>query len=443
MSTFEATLTFFSSCQKDDSLNSDFDVQLTQSLQALGETNWRGQFTFPNSDNLSAIPQDPKNPLTPEKVALGKLLYHETGIGLNPEHPSGEGTYSCASCHFASAGFQAGRWQGIGEGGLGAAANGMARLKNPEYQDTELDVQPIRSPSTLNTAYQRVMLWNGQFGATGPNNNTEAFWTVGTPKENNNLGYEGLETQAIAGLGVHRLVINKDALDQFGYTAMFDEAFTTIPEENRYTPEMAGLAIAAYERTLLATEAPFQKWLKGDVNAMSDQEKRGATLFFGKAQCAPCHGGPALSSESFHAFGMGDLDQCGEKAFNVDFFSAENKGRGGFTGRSEDNFKFKVPQLYNLGDSPFYGHGSTFTSIHDVVAYKNEGIKENERVPNRALSAEFQALGLSDTEVAAITSFIENALRDDNLQRYVPTRVLSGNCFPFADPISMEDMGCQ
>lgn len=437
-----AIIAVLSSCHTDDPITSDYDSQLAQILQKFGGNNWRDAFTLPSSDNLSAIPQDPKNPLTTEKVELGRLLYHETGIALNPMHESSKGTYSCASCHFASAGFQAGRFQGIGEGGLGAAANGMARIKNPDYQDIELDVQPIRSPASLNTAFQRVMLWNGQFGATGPNANTQAFWTPGTPKEENNRGYQGLETQAIAGLNVHRMVIDENVLDPFGYLSLFDQAFPNIPQDERYSREQAGLAIAAYERTLLATEAPFQKWLKGDINAMSDLEKQGAILFFGKGQCAPCHGGPAFNSESFHAYGMDDLDQCVEQVFNATIDKPENKGRGGFTGRSEDDYKFKVPQLYNLKDSPFYGHGSTFTSVRDVVAYKNEGIKQNPRVPNNALAAEFQPLGLSDSEVDAITAFIENALYDDNLQRYVPSNILSGNCFPFADQESKDDMGC-
>lgn len=155
-----------SSCQMNEPLVNDYDVQLEQILYAIGGADWTSDFTLPESDDYAAIPQDPRNPITREKVALGQLLFHETGLAINPSQSQGKDTYSCASCHFAAAGFQAGRWQGIGEGGLGTSANGMGRIKNPDYPEIDLDVQPIRSPSAMNGAFQRVMLWNGQFGAT-------------------------------------------------------------------------------------------------------------------------------------------------------------------------------------------------------------------------------------------------------------------------------------
>ena len=153
----------------------------------------------------------------------------------------------------------------------------------PSYFPNELDVQPIRTPAALNTAYQELMLWNGQFGGTDGNAGTEAQWTEGTPKETNHLGYQGLETQAIAGLDVHRMVIDNDFLTEKGYLALFDAAFPDWPQEERYTRVTAGLAIAAYERTLLANQAPFQRWLQGNTGIMSPSEKRGAILFFGEA----------------------------------------------------------------------------------------------------------------------------------------------------------------
>jgi cytochrome c peroxidase len=81
-----------------------------------------------------------------------------TGAHMN----DGMYTYSCASCHHVDAGFQSGLKQGIGEGGLGFGVHGEGRIKNAMYPESELDVQPIRTPTTLNVAYQEVMLWNGQ-----------------------------------------------------------------------------------------------------------------------------------------------------------------------------------------------------------------------------------------------------------------------------------------
>ncbi|NBC06750.1 MAG: c-type cytochrome, partial [Bacteroidetes bacterium] len=209
---------------------------------------------------------------------------------------------------------------------------------------------------------------------------------------------------------------------------------------NRIT---AGLAIAAYERTLLANEAPFQRWLRGEQDAMNTLEKEGALVFFGKGNCASCHTGPALNSMEFHAIGLGDLQDCPEEVFLTPDDAVEHLGRGGFTNRPEDMFKFKVPQLYNLKDSPFYGHGGTLRSLREVVAYKNEAVPQNPDVPATRLADEFEPLGLTEQEVDAITAFLETALYDPNLERYVPESLPTGLCFPNADSESMEDLGCQ
>ena len=370
------------------------------------------------------------------------MLFHDTGIALDPEVPSGAGTYSCASCHFAGAGFQAGRHQGIGEGGLGFGLNGEGRDADPSYEAAFLDVQPTRTPSAMNNAYQEVMLWNGQFGATGPNVGTEYSWQIGTPKQENILGFQGLETQAIAGLDVHRLLIDRDFLDQTGYTQLFDAAFPDIEAEDRYSRITAGLAIAAYERTLLANRAPFQHWLQGQKQAMSELEKEGALLFFDKAGCADCHTGPALSSMAFYALGMDDLRNCPEPTFRAPAFSRENLGRGGFTDQPDDMYKFKVPQLYNLADSPFYGHGASFRSIAEVIQYKNQAVPQNQSVPAAQLAVAFRPLNLTDSEVEAIALFLAKSLRDPELERYVPESLLSGLCFPNNDPISQVDLNC-
>lgn len=397
------------------------------------------ELILPLSFEFNMIPSDINNPLTEEKVSLGKLLFHETGLAKNPNLNISTDTYSCASCHHSKAGFQSGNIQGIGEGGLGFGNAGENRHKNPNYLDSDVDVQPIRSPSILNVAYQDVMLWNGQFGASGMNQGTEASWTIGTPKENNNLGFEGVETQAISGLDVHRMIVDGNFIFSTIYKEMFDAAFPNILQEERYNKITAGLAIAAYERTILPNQAPFQQWLRGDDNAMNEDEIQGAILFFDKANCYSCHSGPGLNGMSFHALGMNDLE--GPNVINaVD--DATRRGRGGFTGNPQDDYKFKTPQLYNLKEVSFYGHGSSFTSIKDVIEYKNLGIKENPNVQSVFLSPLFSPLNLSEQEVNLITLFLENSLYDNNLERYVPQILPSGNCFPNADEQSSIDMGC-
>ena len=416
------------------------DVQLQEAL--LHASNGVGAEFYKLPTSLSDIPQDPNNPLTAAKVALGKALYHETGLATKPKKEEGRFTYSCASCHHAPGGFQACLPQGIAEGGVGFGLNGEGRYPNPNYSVAQLDVQPIRTPSVMNIAYQPNILWNGQFGATHLNEGTEAGWDENSPKVWNHLGFEGTETQAIAGLIVHRLEMTQTLFQLHGYDELFYEAFGEIGDDTLMSNVYAGLAIAAYERTVLSTEAPFQKYLNGDVNALSSKEKEGAILFFGKAECYSCHNGPALSSMEFHALGMEDLDGPGVYLTNFQDQTI-NLGRGGFTNVGEDMYKFKVPQLYNLIQSRFYGHGGNFHSVEEVVKYKNKAIPQNPEVPVTRLAEEFHPLNLTNEEVEAITAFIEYGLYDRNLDRYVPSSIPSGLCFPNNDYRSAQEFGCQ
>lgn len=437
------SIILLSACQKDEENNvNNLDSELEEALKSASGGIGKSHYVLPYSNEFDKIPHDPRNPITQPKVDLGALLFHETGIGLSPKHASNLGNYSCASCHFATAGFQAGIHQGIADGGIGFGINGEGRKADPAYAVTELDVQPIRTPSALNIAYQEAILWNGQFGALGINAGTEASWTAGTPKAKNHLGYEGTETQAIAAQDVHRLKMNDSICVNLNYRQLFDLAFPESDPSIRYGQENTGLAIAAYERIILANQAPFQLWLRGKTNALSEQEKRGAILFFGKANCASCHNGPNLANMEFHALGMKDLFETTDITYGANSESCENKGRYCFTKNDADLYKFKVPQIYNLTDSPFYGHGASFRSVREVVAYKNKGVKENPNVPEDRLAEQFKPLGLSESEINDITAFIEKSLHDPNLLRYQPLSVRSGHCVPNNDPQSRIDLNC-
>lgn len=396
--------------------------------------------TLPGSSDYTSIPHDIRNPITNEKVRLGQFLFHETGLALNPNRSIGTGTYSCSSCHIAASAFQSGMQQGMADGGLGFGFKGESRVMNPEYHPDSVDVQPIRVPTIINAAYQQVVLWNGQFGANGLNRGTEAHWTEGTPKATNHLGFDGLETQAIAGLGVHRMVIDTSMIKNGPYKELFDEAFPDTPESNRYTQMNAGLSIAAFVRTVLGNEAPFQKMLRRESHTMTEQEIKGALLFYGKAQCYECHSGPGMNGMDFHALGMNDLS--GNRVIGqVD--EATKKGRGGFTNNPADDFKFKTPSLYNLRDVTFFGHGGSFNSVREVIEYKNDAIVQNANVPSTQISSLFKPLNLSEEEIDQLTLFVENALYDPNLNRYVPEATPLGSCFPNADVQSKIDLGCE
>ena len=391
-------------------------------------------FAFPESDEFGSIPQDPSNPLTADKVELGALLFHETALATNPVKSEALGSYSCATCHHAGAGFQAGIQQGIGEGGSGWGQNGEGRRVGASYASGETDVQTIRTPSVLNSAYQEVMGWAGTFGVRGPNRGSDAFWEEGTLFEVNNLGYDGLESQAIAGLTKHRMddfqnsIISTDPI----YQDLWQKVFPGMP----VTSEYVGLAIAAYERTLFASKAPFQRWLKGETMALSAAEKRGAIIFFDKARCEVCHTGPALNQMDFYALGMPDLPGANLAADEMDIL-----GRGAFINVAEEEYKFKVPQLYNLKDNPFYGHGGTFRSIREVVEYYNDGIPAVDLPPGR-ITDRFVPLELTEEEMDDLTLFLTESLRDPDLDRYTKATLPSGNCTPANDAQAKRDLGC-
>ncbi len=99
---------------------------------------------------------------------------------------------------------------------------------------------------------------------------------------------------------------------------MFDRALSDLPESRKYIAEGAELAIAAYERTLLSSAAPFQRWLRNDESAMTEAQKEGALLFFGRSKCYTCHYGPSLAAMEFHASGFGDFDVSKGANFSPD-----------------------------------------------------------------------------------------------------------------------------
>jgi len=431
-------------------------TDLTQLIESAADGGGLTAFTLPASDDFQAIPQDPNNPITAEKVALGRMLFHDTAISTGGVANEG-GSWSCATCHHAAAGFKSGIPQGIGEGGIGFGADGSQRVLDDSFDANaddgaanKPDLQPLTSPTVLNTAYQDVMLWNGQFG-NAVNSSVNAgiaddiLMTPDTPKAENSRFLAGLEIQAIAGLKVHRLEVEPDTVVQTdAYKSLWQAAYPTPSMDVR---EDAGKAIAAYERTVLANRSPFQRWLRGDENAMAETEMRGAKLFFGKADCVACHRGPGLSSEAgasadqlFHAVGFADFDTSDPRVHgNVE--EAVSKGRGGFTNNAQDDFKFKIPQLYNLADTTVFGHGASFDSIRAVVEYKNAGIPQNP-LAQASLDPRFVALGLSDNEVDDLTAFLTNALRDPDLARYVPAAVPSGACVTVDAFDAIADIRC-
>ena len=423
-----------------DELTNPLDIDLRNAVKLASPDGTLDHFVLPAPSDYPNIPTDPNNPLSDLKVELGRMLFFETGIALDPLYEEAKGSYSCSTCHIPEAGFMPGTGQGIADGGMGFGTKGEGRTKMFFYDNDEPDVQGARALSVMNVAFTPNTTWSGQFGANDNNVGTEDVW--GGFTEINHLGLMGLESQVIEGFGLHRMIINEEVIDTLGYKPYFNAVFGGYPESERYTKLTASFAISAYLRCLTTNEAPFQEWLKGNELAMSDDEKEGALLFFGKAGCYKCHNGKPLNNpNNFYAVGVKDLYETGE-AFNTGTDDIRNFGRGGFTKKAEDNYKFKVPQLYNLKGSGFYFHGSSKHTIKEVVEYFNDGTKENALVPSSQIAPQFRPLNLTDEEVDKVVLFLEHSLYDHNFQKHVPEKVLSGNCFPNNDELSRQDLGC-
>ncbi len=409
-------------------------IEVAGSLQA---------FQVPKETDLDKIPQDPKNPLNPYKVKLGKMLFYETALGMDALKEKGKQTYSCATCHLPELGFRPGTPQGIADGGIGY---GEQRHLDPDYKPSEADVQGARPLALIGAAYTTNTLWNGRFGAGGVNEGTEHLWAKKGVEHVNKLGYQGLEAQNIEGLHLHRMVINKEHLQNISvlgnYVELFDKAFPEFPESVRYTPQTASLAISAFLRTIMPYYAPFQRWLRGEKDAMTLSQKKGAMLFFSKARCYLCHKSPVFNSMEFHAIGVKDMWENPLSVATGPNDLDRNLGRGWFTERDEDMYKFKVPQLYNLKYGHYFFHGASKKTIREVLEYKNRAVSENPNVPPERLSPLFIPLHLSEEELDYLQDFIENALYDPYMMRFRPMTVYSGACFPNGDSLSREELGC-
>ena len=376
---------------KHDVTDTTIDGQLTEAL-ALASPNGEASFyQMPDGNDLSALPnQDPKNQANMARVLLGKMLFFETGIGLAPKNNVSMEAYSCSSCHIPERSFTAGRLQGIADGAVGFGNSGEGRVKNSLYAGDSVDAQGARPLPVINLTYVTNALWAGSFGSFGVNEGTESVWHLDTLTEINFKGLEGLEANNFRALIVHRQVVNKAVTDSLGLTFFFDLAYPEIPPAQRYSLQTAGFAIAAYFRSILTNQAPFQKWVHGERNAMSEEQKRGALLFFGKAGCYRCHNSPSLNNMKFFALGVNNLYQTGgSEVFRTGPNDKRNLGRGGFTTKPEDMHKFKVPQLYNLKDVGFLFHGASKRNLREVVEYFNNGVPENSTVPASQISSFF------------------------------------------------------
>jgi cytochrome c peroxidase len=208
------------------------------------------------------------------------------------------------------------------------------------------------------------------------------------------------------------------------YAGLFEKAF-----DEPANVTTIGRAIAAWERTLLAGDSPFDRWrFGGDEGAIKDPAKRGFALFEGKAGCTACHvvedDHALFTDHGFHATGIGyrnayapspdDLVriQLAPGSFTtvkrrdlgpISEPIAPDGGRYEVTLDPQDRWKYKTPSLRNVALTAPYMHDGSLLTLRDVVDFYNRG-----GVPHPGLDPAIQPLGLSDSEVDDIVAFLES-----------------------------------
>lgn len=249
-------------------------------------------------------------PVDVRKVILGEMLFHDVRLSL-------DNTLSCASCHDLTT---AGMDNEIVSDGVGGA------------------VGQINSPTVYNSVYNFVQFWDGRA-------NTLAEQAAGPP--------------------LNPIEMASKSFDQIIEKLRQDKAFTKAFLE--VYPEMSEStitdAIGEFEKTLLTPNSRFDKYLKGDLTALSAQEISGYELFKSH-ECATCHSGVTLGGQSYEYLGLAQ-DYFAERGTEI---TEEDGGRFKQTGKQYDMHRFKVPGLRNIALTEPYFHDGTQKSLEDAVS---------------------------------------------------------------------------
>lgn len=333
-----------------------------------------------------AFPFD--NPSNDAKVKLGKLLFWDPIV-------SGEKDVACATCHHPDFGYTDGLDLSIGVRGSGLGPN--------RTQGSGIDRVPRNAPSILNTAFnglmannsyqaeESIMFWDGRM--KGLENQCQ-----GPPTSRSEMkGDTYLSESAMANVVLKLRKIPR-------YVDLFDSAFGNGIAS--LTIDNYARAIASFERTIISTNSPYDQYLKGNSNALTEQQKNGLLIFFGKAKCNDCHSGPMLSDWTFHALGV-----------------SENPNRVGNDFGKDSLFLFRTPTLRNISLSGPYMHNGTQSSLNDVMLFYNEGKSQNENITD--VSPFLVPLNLSDEEIESVVEFLKS-LTDENFDKSIPESVPSG-----------------
>lgn len=283
-------------------------------------------------------PQD--NPTTPAKVALGRRLYFDKAL-------SKDGTVSCATCHDPARGWTDQSRFSTGVGGQTGARS---------------------APTVLNSAYNDVQFWDGR----APSLEEQAKGPMLNPVE----------------MASSSETVAARVRAQPAYGPLFERAFG---QGAGVTFERVAMALAAFERTVLTGDSPYDRFQAGRQDALSAAQQRGMALFFTKARCSECHSGFNFTDSDFHNLGVG--------------MSAEKPDLGRFavTGRDQDRGAFKTPTLRNLTDTAPYMHDGSQATLEEVVDFYDRGGEANAWLDGR-----IKPLGLTAQEKADLVAFLRS-----------------------------------
>ncbi|MEI8573338.1 cytochrome-c peroxidase [Methylomonas sp. LW13] len=288
----------------------------------------------------TTAPAPANNPTTPEKVELGKMLYHDPRL-------SSTGTVSCASCHNTMLGGEDNRPNSMG-------VNGQTGGRS--------------APTVWNAAFNKVQFWDGRADSL----EAQAAGPVTNPIEMGMKSWDDV---------VARLKTIK------GYRHAFEVAFGSDAEA--ITKDNATKAIAAYERTLITPNSAYDKYVKGDKDALTEQQERGLKKAV-ELGCTSCHSGPAFNGPG--VFQKFPVNPSGY--FEAQYHFQKDKGLAEVTKKESDEHLFKVPTLRNVALTAPYMHNGSVKTLDKAVWLMGK-LQLNQE--------------LSDADVADIVAFL-NAL---------------------------------
>jgi cytochrome c peroxidase len=297
--------------------------------------------------NLPPAVTPANNPQSNLKILLGKQLYFDTRL-------SKDNTISCATCHNPAMG-----WSDAGPTSTGIGGQKGGR----------------RSPPVSNAVYAPLQFWDGR----SPTLEEQAKGPVANPVEMGNT---------------HESMI-RSVQDIPGYVKEFEQVFGT----SVVTIDMVADAIAAFERTVVTTDSPFDRYIRGDNEALTKQEKQGLEIFNGKGHCTACHWGGYFSDGRFHNLGVKPTDPS-----NPDI------GRFVITKDSADIGAFKTPTIRDVALRAPYMHNGSEKTLEDVVDLYNKG----GRTGDPYISSLILPLGLTKNEKKALVIFMTRAMTSLN-----------------------------